>query len=195
MVQNHVLQLLCLIAMEPPTVLDERFRCVTRNSRCCKRFAPVTGMAARQTLTVRGAISAPARSRARRSGLSEGCRRQTRAGTETFTALKVEIGNWRWSGVSVLICARESACPEQCSEIVVTFKQVRHSIFPGGQPAPLVPNKLGDSLAAGRGVTQITTMKAPGSGHIALIPASLQLISRNSAIGACTEAYERCLPT
>ena len=53
------------------------------------------------------------------------------SGTETFVALRAEIDNWRWSGVQFFIRTGKRL-PSRTSEIIVTFKQLRHSIFPAG---------------------------------------------------------------
>ena len=98
------------------------------------------------------------------------------SGTETFVALRAEIDNWRWSGVPFFLRTGKRL-PQRNSEIIVTFKQIRHSIF-SEDAGPIVANKLVIRLQPDEGISQLTTMKAPGSGRIMLIPASLQLSFR-----------------
>lgn len=188
MVQNHVLQLLCLIAMEPPTVLNEH-SVRDEKLKVLQALRPVTDGAVR-TLTVRGQYGPGAIEGAPVAGYLKDIG-QTSSGTETFTALKVEIGNWRWSGVPFYLRTGKRL-PKQCSEIVVTFKQVRHSIFPPSAGF-IGPNRLVIRLQPDEGVTQIATMKAPGSGRMALIPASLQLNFKDSSDWRVHDAYERLL--
>ena len=97
MVQNHMLQLLCLVAMEPPTPLDadavrdEKLKVLRALRR--SRGADV------ELKTVRGQYRAGAIDGGAGAGLSRGDRRRPAAATETFVALKAEIDNWRWAGV------------------------------------------------------------------------------------------------
>ena len=82
--------------------------------------------------------------------------------------------------------------PERNSEIIITFKQIRHSIFPE-DAGPIVSNKLVIRLQPDEGITQVTTMKAPGSGRLMLIPANLQLSFAPEPGSRMAEAYERLI--
>ena len=113
------------------------------------------------------------------------------SGTETFVALRAEIDNWRWSGVPFFLRTGKRL-PQRNSEIIVTFKQIRHSIFPE-DAGPIVANKLVIRLQPDEGISQLTTMKAPGSGRIMLIPANLQLSFRQEHGSRMPEAYERLI--
>ena len=81
--------------------------------------------------------------------------------------------------------------PSRCSEIIVGFKPPRHSIFPAAAGAPAA-NQLVIRLQPDEGISQLTTMKAPGSGRMVLMPASLRL-SFGEAGGRVPDAYERLL--
>jgi glucose-6-phosphate 1-dehydrogenase len=188
MVQNHMVQLLCLIAMEPPTLLDEH-SVRDEKLKVLHALRPIVDGAVK-TCTVRGQYGAGAVEGAAVSGYLRDIG-QTTSGTETFVALKVEIANWRWAGVPFYLRTGKRL-PKQCSEIVVTFKPLRHSIFPASF-GTIAPNRLVIRLQPDDGVTQVTTMKAPGSGQMALVPASLQLNFRDATDWRVHDAYERLI--
>ena len=110
--------------------------------------------------------------------------------TETFVALKAEIANFRWSGVPFYMRTGKRL-PSRTSEIIVAFKPPRHSIFPASAGTPAA-NQLVIRLQPDEGISQLTTMKAPGSGRMLLMPASLRL-SFGEAGDRVPEAYERLL--
>ena len=124
MVQNHLLQLLCLVAMEPPSrsdpgaVRDEKVK-VLRSLRPIGR-REVGGA------SVRGQYAA---------GISDGqavpgyAEEGGSAATETFVALCAHVDNWRWAGVPFFLRTGKRL-PERRSEIVVRFRDVPHSLFP-----------------------------------------------------------------
>ena len=127
MVQNHILQLLCLVAMEPPTsmaadsVRDEKLK-VLRSLRAARPTA--------RPLHEDRARPVPRRRRRRHAR----CRAMPRSWahasrTETFVALKAEVENWRWAGVPFYLRTGKRL-PTRVSEIVIQFHKVPHSIFP-----------------------------------------------------------------
>ena len=121
MVQNHLLQLLCLVAMEPPVDASTPTRCATRSSRCCARCARSTGA---DVARRHGARPVPRRRRStaqRGAGLPARSWARPTARTETFVALKAEVDNWRWAGVPFYLRTGKRL-PERVSEIVVQFK-------------------------------------------------------------------------
>jgi glucose-6-phosphate 1-dehydrogenase len=188
MVQNHLLQLLCLIAMEPPrsleteTVRDEKLRVL-------HALRPIGGEAVRLA-TVRGQYGAGAiAGRPVADYLTDlGAEASS---METFAALRVEIDNWRWSGVPFFLRTGKRL-PARYSEIIVSFKPVRHSIFPTTS-GPLAANQLIIRLQPDEGISLATTMKAPGSGRIVLLPATLRLSFEEATGGRVPDAYERLL--
>jgi glucose-6-phosphate 1-dehydrogenase len=111
--------------------------------------------------------------------------------TETFVAPRVEIDNWRWSGVPFFLRTGKRL-PARYSEIIVSFKPVRHSIFPTTS-GPLAANQLIIRLQPDEGISLATTMKAPGSGRIVLLPATLRLSFEEATGGRVPDAYERLL--
>ena len=126
MVQNHLIQLLCLVAMEPPSrmdagsVRDEKIKVL-------KALRPITGANA-YTKTVRGQYAKGIINGKEVQGYfdEEGSNPDSR--TETFVALKADIDNWRWAGVPFYLRTGKRL-GERYSEIVIQYKAVPHSIF------------------------------------------------------------------
>ncbi|MDC0663493.1 glucose-6-phosphate dehydrogenase [Marinobacter sp. SS21] len=149
MIQNHLLQLLCLIAMDPPadlsadSIRDEKVKVL-------KALRPITPDIM-ETHLVRGQYSAGASSgRAVPAYLEEeGANRSS--STETFVALKVEIENWRWVGVPFYIRTGKRL-PEKLSQIVIHFKPAPHYIFDLDQKH-LAHNRLIIRLQPDEGMT------------------------------------------
>ena len=154
MVQNHMLQLLALVAMEPPaqfdptSVRDEKVK-VLRSLR------PINSSNV-EACSVRGQYGAgaiegqPVRGYAEELGGS--------SNTETFVALKAHIDNWRWQGVPFYLRTGKRL-PERMSEIIIQFRAVPHSMF--GE-APLKANKLIISLQPDENIGLSIMAKAPG---------------------------------
>jgi glucose-6-phosphate 1-dehydrogenase len=156
MVQNHMLQLLSLIAMEPPArfdgtaIRDEKVKVL----RSLRRMAP----AEVPHLTVTGQYSGGAVKGEIVRGYAEELEREST--TETFVALKAHVDNWRWQGVPFYLRTGKRL-PARQSEIVVQFKPVPHSIFAarGGQ---LQPNTLIIRLQPEEYVRLLVMAKEPG---------------------------------
>ncbi|MBM3572784.1 MAG: glucose-6-phosphate dehydrogenase, partial [Alphaproteobacteria bacterium] len=127
MVQNHLLQLLCLVAMAPPTSLDAD---AVRDEKLKVLMAlrPIAGTDI-ATKTVRGQYRSGAAEGKVVSGYTDEIGRPDSA-TETFVAIKAEIDSWRWAGVPFYLRTGKRM-PERRSEIVVQFRAVPHLIFPG----------------------------------------------------------------
>ena len=139
MVQNHILQLLCLIAMEPPYSLDAD---VIRNVRMdvLRGLRPIRGQDVEQ-MTVRAQY---AHGRIKDKEFP-GYRREegvlADSTTETFVALKVFVENWRWAGVPFYIRTGK-AMPKRSSEIAVQFKEIPRILFNAPSNTPQAPNLL-----------------------------------------------------
>src|ERR1700749_4568568 len=188
MVQNHILQLLCMLAMEPPASLapdavrDEKLK-VLRSLR------PIDARNAAQ-LTVRGQYRAGAAEGQSVPGyLDELGSDQSK--TETFVALKAEIGNWRWAGVPFYLRTGKRL-PNRVSEIVVTFRALPHSIFDTTN-GPLLPNRLTLRLQPDEGGKLWLKIKHPGPGGLRLRHVPLDM-SFAAAFGIQQpDAYERLI--
>jgi glucose-6-phosphate 1-dehydrogenase len=188
MVQNHMMQLLCLVAMEPPTsrahlaVRDEKMRVL----RALKPIGPGTA----GSHSVRGQYRAGAVGGRAVPGYHEELG-STASRTETFVALKAEIDNWRWSGVPFYLRSGKRL-QRQYSEIVVQFQRVPHSIFPELDLAHS-PNRLAIRLQPDESVRLTVMSKEPGPGGFRLKPFALNLNLEQAWGAHYPDAYERLL--
>ena len=152
MVQNHMLQLLALVAMEPPSkfdahaVRDEKVK-VLRSLRPLDPGCSVTGQ------YKAGAVGGEAV-----PGYADELGRAS--GTETFVALKAYVDNWRWKGVPFYLRTGKRL-PARRSEIFIQFKGVPHSIF-ASRGATVQPNKLVIGLQPEENIRLLVMAKQPG---------------------------------
>jgi glucose-6-phosphate 1-dehydrogenase len=189
MVQNHILQLLCLVALEPPTCLeadavrDEKLK-VLRALREI-RGADV-GLK-----TVRGQYRAGASDGGAVPGYAEEIGASVGSNTETFVVIKAEIANWRWAGVPFYLRTGKRL-PVRTSEIVIQFHDIPHSIFGAGSSA-IRPNRLVVRLQPDEGVQLILMSKDPGPGGMRLRATPLNLSFAETFQVRYPDAYERLL--
>lgn len=188
MFQNHLLQLLCMTAMEPPARLDpDSVR--DEKVKVLKALKPITGNAISENV-VCGQYDAGV------SGGKPVPRYRDEPGvnpksmTETFVAAKVEIENWRWSGVPFYLRTGKRL-PERACEIVVHFKAIPHSIFPL-QHKNTMANKLIFRLQPDEGIRLQLCEKRVGPG-MNVRPMNLSLNPSNLKQNRVPEAYERLL--
>ena len=170
MVQNHLLQLLCIIAMEPPATSDpDAMR--DEKMKVLRALRPLTGGDVQQK-TVRGQYKAGASGGKPVVGYLEEKDVPAVSTTETFVALKAEIDSWRWAGVPFYLRTGKRL-QEKLSEIVVTFEDVPHSIYetPAG---PQGLNRLVIQLAPDESINLTVRAKSPGAG-MRLKPVDLSL--------------------
>lgn len=193
MVQNHMLQLLCLVAMEPPADMEPD---AVRNEKVkvLRSLRPVT-RADVQTVSVRGQYT-PGVSGGQAAAGYEAERGQA-SGTETFVALRADIDNWRWAGVPFFLRTGKRL-PERRTQIAIQFKPVPHSIFAADAKADLVANRLVIDLQPDEDIELLLMNKAPGlSEHgmrLQSLPLSLSLAKAYSGPNARRRiAYERLI--
>ena len=177
MVQNHILQLVCLVAMEPPSyfdadqVRDEKLR-VLRALRAPAADDVIRG----QYQDYENELGKP-------------------SDTETYVAMKLWVDNWRWAGVPFYIRTGKKLAM-RASEIVITFKQKPHDIFSRSRttsPEDNLPNKLIIRLQPAEGVRLQLISKEPGPGGMRLFPSELNLSFDDTFGGRLPDAYERLL--
>lgn len=188
MVQSHLLQLLCIVAMEPPTSIDPD---AVRDAKLqvLRALKPFTETDVRNK-TVRGQYRAgasggkPVPGYLEEGGIAEHSR------TETFVALKAEIANWRWADVPFYLRTGKRL-QERLAEIVVNFRNVPHAILeaPEGVEAN---NQLVIRLQPDDGLTLQIQAKTPGDG-MKLQAISLDLLFQDSLKARMLDAYERLL--
>ena len=188
MVQNHVLQLLCLFAIEPPTALsadavrDEKVKVL-------RALRPISGRDV-VSRTVRGQYTRGSVDGQPAAGYAEELGHES--ATETFVAMSCEIGNWRWAGVPIYLRSGKRL-GARYSEIVVTFRKVPHSIFGSDEMSALSADQLVIRLQPNDGVQLRLMMKVPGSGRLKLVPRTLDLRYATAFAERTPDAYERLL--
>jgi glucose-6-phosphate 1-dehydrogenase len=187
MVQNHLLQLLCIMAMEPPVsnhpdaVRDEKLKVL-------RALKPLVG-ADVDANVVRGQYRAGAVAGAPVVGYLEEKGIAADSTTETYVAIKAHIDTWRWAGVPFYLRTGKRL-QEQMADIVIHFEDVPHSIF---ERAPSsTANRLVISLQPRDSITLTIMAKNPGE-TMRLRPVDLRLDMAESARTPQLDAYERLL--
>ena len=187
MVQNHMLQLLCLTAMEPPNHLDDD-DIRTEKIKVLSALVPITGEAARR-VTVRGQYKAGVRGDEPVKGYVDELSNGAASTTETFVAIKASIDNWRWAGVPFYLRTGKRL-PYRHSDIVIQFKPTPHSLFGEGNDAV---NRLVIRLQPDEGVRLYVQIKEPGPGGLRVKSLPLNLSYAESFTVRYPDAYERLL--
>lgn len=182
MVQNHLMQLLCLIAMEPPSrfdpnaVRDEKLKVI-------RALEPID-----HHHIVRGQYDATETEQSYRADAGD-----PKSRTESYVALRCMISNWRWAGTPFYLRTGKKL-KARASEIAVVFKDAPHSIF--GEEAGRHANVLSIRLQPNEGMTLKVTIKEPGPGGMRLVDVPLDM-SFADALGDnaedVTDAYERLI--
>lgn len=182
MVQNHLMQLLCLIAMEPPAkfdpdaVRDEKLKVI----RALEPVAPHH--------IVRGQYGATEDDADYRTHVEDPSSK-----TESFVAMKLAISNWRWAGTPFYLRTGKRL-KARTSEITVVFKDAPHSIF--GAEAGRHNNELRIRLQPNEGMTLDVTIKEPGQGGMRLVDVPLDMSfaeALGSEVAEVPDAYERLI--
>jgi glucose-6-phosphate 1-dehydrogenase len=185
MVQNHIMQLVCLVALESPNSMDadairtEKIKVLSALRRISAK--DVT------TKTVRGQYKAGLVDGQKAPGYVEEIGKPSR--TETFVAIKAEIDNWRWAGVPFYLRTGKRMAKRK-SEIMVQFKNTPVSIFGEGATEP---NRLLLRLQPDEGVRLWLNMKEPGPGGLRVKTAPLDLSFAEEFGVRYPDAYERLL--
>jgi glucose-6-phosphate 1-dehydrogenase len=188
MLQNHLLQLLCFVAMEPPSsmhadaVRDEKVKVL----RALKPLAGREALAASVCGQYRAGVSGSQRV----SGYAEETGNPGTK-TDTFFAMRADVRNWRWAGVPFYLRTGKRLA-QRVSEIVVGFRPVAHSIFDSGS-GTLSANRLVIRLQPDEGMRLWLMVKKPGPGGIRLRSTSLDMTFAEAFGGRHPEAYERLL--
>jgi len=139
MVQNHLLQLLCLVAMEPPARLDAG-SIRDEKLKVLKSLKPLEGAGIDRNV-VRGQYGSGAMEGTAVSGYADDLNLDDPSDTETFVALKAEIENWRWAGVPFYLRTGKRL-PDRFAEIVIQFKPIPHAPHPGWSAGGINPNRF-----------------------------------------------------
>ncbi len=187
MVQNHMMQLLCLIAMEPPyhfdpdAVRDEKLKVI-------RALDPV-----KPEDIVRGQYLAGKGPDGTRTGSYVEHSENPASTTESYIALKVNVSNWRWKGTPFYLRTGKRL-RARTSEIAITFKEPPHSIFDDAKGWR--ENVLIIRLQPNEGMNLMVMIKEPGPGGMRLMQVPLDMTFAD-ALGAGAEevpdAYERLI--
>ncbi|NVK25512.1 MAG: glucose-6-phosphate dehydrogenase, partial [Gammaproteobacteria bacterium] len=191
MVQNHLLQILSLVAMEPPvdisadSIRDEKLKVLK-----ALRKINIENV---QEKTVRGQYTSGFVKGKPAPGYLEEEGANTESKTETFVAIRVDIDNWRWAGVPFYLRTGKRL-PTKGTEIVVHFKELPHNIFREAYKS-LPDNKLIIRLQPDEGVEIHLLNKVPGLGEqIEMQQTKLDLsFSDTFKNDRIADAYERLM--
>jgi len=177
MLQNHLLQLLCLVAMEPPARFNaDQVRNEKKRVLEALRPARPENIVLGQYQEYAHEVGSPTT-------------------TETYVALKVLIDNWRWAGVPFYIRTGKKL-KTRASEIVITFKNRPHDIFARDgitDDTVEIPNRLIIRVQPHEGLRLLLTSKEPGPGGMRLFPSELNLSFGETFKERLPDAYERLL--
>jgi glucose-6-phosphate 1-dehydrogenase len=189
MVQNHLLQLMCLLAMEPPINLqadalrDEKLKVL----RALRPMAPhEVGH-----LTVRGQYVAGAVAGKSVDSYLKDLGEGRTSDTETFVAIKAEVRTWRWAKVPFYLRTGKRL-PQKVSEVVIQFRDIPISVFPP-DATEMQPNRLVIRLQPEEGMRLGMMTKDPGPGGLRLRPAELDISFEKAFSIRYPDAYERLL--
>ena len=193
MVQNHMLQVLCVVAMEPPHSLepdvvrdakvqrlalsaadDARRRQAQRRARPVHRGRRCTASACPAIATRSAAIT-------RRSPRSRSRPKSVNSNTETFVAMRLFIDNWRWSGVPFYLRTGKRL-PKRGSEVAIQFKDVPQVLFNDHPDVPLEPTVLTLKVQPEEGLSMRIASKLPGP-KVRIYPVKMEF-NYTSSFGA-----------
>lgn len=189
MVQNHMMQLLSLVAMEAPTALDaEDIR--NEKVKVLRAIRPIPPEQVGQ-FTVRGQYAAGSIAGQPVVDYHAEPKVAPDSRTETFVALKLFIDNWRWAGVPFYL-RHGKRLPKQTAEIAIQFKAPPAVLFAAEQCAPLQPNVLVLRIQPDEGIAIRMNAKVPGT-TLNLQPVKMDFRYGGSFGARSPDAYERLL--
>jgi glucose-6-phosphate 1-dehydrogenase len=187
MIQNHLLQLLCLVAMEPPNVLEANEVRIEK-LKVLNSLRPFTKKTV-LTDTVKGQYTRGIINGEEVKSYLEGIEKYD-SKTETYVAIKTFVDNWRWKNVPFYLRTGKRM-KKRYSEIVINFKTVKHNIFQTQEKMPY--NKLIINLQPDETIELVQMTKIPGPGGYRYQPIALKLDYSDTFKDRFPEAYERLL--
>ncbi len=191
MVQNHLMQILTLVAMEPPVNMDgDSIR--NEKLKVLKALRPITADTVDEK-TVRGQYSAGFIKGQAVPGYLEEQGGNPKSTTESFVALRVDIDNWRWADVPFYLRTGKRLTTKR-SEVVIYFKRLPHNIFKDSYKK-LPRNKLVIRLQPDEGVEVEMMNKVPGIGKGIKLQKTVLDLSFSDAFSGerVADAYERLI--
>ncbi|HEX6636306.1 MAG TPA: glucose-6-phosphate dehydrogenase [Steroidobacteraceae bacterium] len=190
MIQNHVLQLMALVAMEPPHLFEPN-EVRNEKTKVIRSLRPITAATVGAT-TVRGQYAAGSAGGVAVPGYNQEQGAKGDSETETFVALRAEIDNWRWAGVPFYLRTGKRMQSRR-TDIAIQFKTVPHNIFAADEPT-LQANRLVIKLQPQESVVLQILSKQPAIEGVRLREVPLELsLPKDESGGRTRIAYERLL--
>jgi glucose-6-phosphate 1-dehydrogenase len=189
LIQNHMLQLLCHVAMEPPVsftaeeVRNEKVKVLHAIHEPTPQEIPEIAVRAQYAAGHSGGEDVPGY--LQEEGVRPG------SSTETFAALRLEVDNWRWAGVPFYLRAGKRLA-RKITEIAITLKPVPHLAFSQDGSLGVKPNQLVLTLQPNEGVTLQLGAKIPGS-RMRIRSVNMEFLYGTSFMSQSPEAYERLI--
>ncbi|MCW2967682.1 MAG: zwf [Solirubrobacteraceae bacterium] len=189
LVQNHMLQLLCHVAMEPPVdfsadeVRDEKVKVLHAIRAPTAQDVEHMAVRAQYTAGTVGGEDVPGY--LDEEGVPED------SNTETYAALRLEIQNWRWAGVPFYLRTGKRLA-RKVTEIAVTLKPVPHLAFKQEGSVGVKPNQLILTLQPNEGVSLSLGAKIPGT-RMSIRPVNMEFLYGTAFLSQSPEAYERLI--
>jgi glucose-6-phosphate 1-dehydrogenase len=189
LVQNHMLQLMCHVAMEPPVhfeadeIRDEKVKVL--------RSVPRPTPESVDEIAVRGQYARGVVAGEDVPGYLEEEGVRPDSNTETFAALRLEIDNWRWAGVPFYLRTGKRLA-RKVTEIAITLKPVPHLAFQEDGSVGVRPNQLILTIQPNEGVSLTLGAKIPGS-RMRIRPVNMEFLYGTSFMSQSPEAYERLI--
>jgi glucose-6-phosphate 1-dehydrogenase len=189
LIQNHMLQLLCHVAMEPPVkftaeeVRNEKVKVLESVPEPTPEDVPEMAVRAQYGPGHAGGEDVP--------GYLEEPGVPADSTTETYAALRLEVDNWRWAGVPFYVRTGKRLA-RKVTEIAVTLKPVPHLAFSQQGSLGVQPNQLVLTLQPNEGVSLRLVAKIPGTRMI-IRPVNMEFLYGTSFLSQSPEAYERLI--
>ena len=188
MVQNHIFQLMALVAMEPPVALDAR-SIRDEKVKVFKSIRPIRGNV--DDFAVRGQYTAGAVGNTKTEGYTKEKGVDANSMTETFAAIKLYIDSWRWSGRPFYLRTGKFLA-EKLSEVVVRFRSPPLTLFQKQCDSPVYPNDLIIQVQPEEGISWRLNAKVPG-GSLNIKSVALDFNYEKTFHVESPEAYERLI--
>ncbi len=189
LIQNHMLQLLCHVAMEPPVsftadeVRNEKVKVLQSIPEPLEQEIPEMAVRAQYAAGHAGGEDVP--------GYLQEQGVPPDSITETYAALRLEVDNWRWAGVPFYLRTGKRLA-RKVTEIAVTLKPVPHLAFDQGGSLGVLPNQLILTLQPNEGVSLRLGAKIPGA-RMVIRPVHMEFLYGTAFLSQSPEAYERLI--
>jgi glucose-6-phosphate 1-dehydrogenase len=189
LVQNHMLQLLCNVAMEPPVhfeadeIRDEKVKVLRSVIKPTPESVDQIAVRAQYTKGTIGGEDV--------RGYLEEDGVPADSNTETYAAIRLEIDNWRWAGVPFYLRTGKSLA-RKVTEIAITLKPVPHLAFAQDGSVGVRPNQLILTMQPNEGVSLSLGAKIPGT-RMRIRPVNMEFLYGTSFMSQSPEAYERLI--